>query len=65
LHAARRELTSSDEIVIRSSFLLTEKLTIDFGILCWISGESDCAITEASFEDGKKKRNDAVFVIRF
>jgi len=46
-------------------FLSTENRTVDFGIACLISGESDRAITDASVDDEKKKRNVALYVIGF
>jgi len=53
---------SSASIVIVSFLPSTENRMDDFGILCFISGESDWAITEASFGDEKKKRNVAFFI---
>ena len=56
---------SSDSMVTVSFFFSIEKTTVDFGILCLISGESDRAITEASVDEGNKKRNVTLLVRGF
>jgi hypothetical protein len=52
-------------MMTRRFFFSTENVIDDFGIFCLSSGESVCAMTDASLVEAKQKRNVAFEVIGF